>query len=71
MHKEGQLDELPEETLFDPMTGYSINVPAEDQMPPGWWLPPEVSSRIMTLRAMAGVELHDALWEHVNGTKAS
>lgn len=56
--------------IVDMTTGYAINVPAEDQMPPDWYRDPETASRIMALRARHNVELHDALWDYLQGTRA-
>jgi len=54
--------------LCDAGSGYSINVPAEWQDPNmAWWREPALQRRVMSARARAGIQLHDALWAATNG----
>lgn len=55
--------DVPENVSIDWETGLALNIPAEQQLYPGWWITePEKYAALLEARAAAGVEVEDALY---------
>ncbi len=54
--------DLPAQVIHDPESGYSINVPVENQDYPGWWKHrPDVVANILRARKLLGIVIVDAI----------
>lgn len=68
MQTEKNYGPVPDEVMVDLVTGYAINIPAEKQLPPQWWLSdPATVPRFIEMRKHYGIELTDAIWTAATG----